>query len=246
MLITWSKTWGMAFNVKKCSIISITNATKNKIHHQYIIDGEVVRPTDSTVYLGVTFNSKLQWNQHIDNISGAANRMLGFLWRTMHKCPQQLKEKAYKTMIRPKLEYCDSVWDPHQRKYTDKLEMVERRAARFVKNMPYRRDDPVSVTSLIQDLGWEPLHTRRLNHRLIMLYRISEDMVLLPTPYHPVSRPQMPTRGHHRQYQLYQPDVDAFKFAFLPRTVVNWNALPSTVVEAESLDVFKQRLWASA
>ena len=86
--------------------------------------------------------------------------MLGFLWRTMHKCPQDLKDKAYKTMIRPKLEYCSSVWDPHQRKYKDKLEMVQRRAAQFVTNTQHRhKDKPDSFTSFINKLGWEPLET---------------------------------------------------------------------------------------
>ena len=34
------------------------------------------------VYLGVTVNSRLRWNQHIDQISAAANHMLGFLMQT--------------------------------------------------------------------------------------------------------------------------------------------------------------------
>ena len=29
-LVKWSKTWGMMFNIKKCSVISITNATKTR------------------------------------------------------------------------------------------------------------------------------------------------------------------------------------------------------------------------
>jgi len=33
-LVQWSKTWGMEFNVKKSNIISITNATSNKIRYQ--------------------------------------------------------------------------------------------------------------------------------------------------------------------------------------------------------------------
>jgi len=36
-LVKWSKTWGMMFNIKKCNVISITNAIKKKdppsVHH---------------------------------------------------------------------------------------------------------------------------------------------------------------------------------------------------------------------
>ena len=152
-LVAWSKTWGMEFNVRKCNIISVTNATKNKIHHRCTMNRETLSPTDTTIFLGVTINNKLLWNYHINNISAAVNRMLGFLWRTRHKFSQNLKERAYTTIVRPKVEYCASIWDPHHGKYIENIEKVQRKAARFVINKPHRYDSPVSVTSLIQDLG---------------------------------------------------------------------------------------------
>jgi len=216
---------------------------KNKIHHQYTMDNEPLNSIDSCVYLGVTVNSRLRWNQHIDQISAAVNRMLGFLRRTLYRCPQHLKERKYKAVVRPKLEYCSNVWDPHQQKYIDKLEMTKRRAARFVKNIPFRRSKlPVSVSAMVADLGWEPLQTRRLHSRLTMMYKITNGLVEVPQEYHPVPRPQNSARGHPRQFQRFQPTVDAFKYAFLPRTIPAWNALPQAVAEADSLDIFKRHL----
>ena len=246
-LTQWSKTWGMQFNVKKCNIISITNATKHKISHQYLMDGEIVSPTDTTDYLGVRFNGKLRWNQHIDHISSAANRMLGFLWRNLYKCPQELKEKASKTMIRPKVEYCASIWYPHHTKYIDKLESVQRRAARFVTNQPHRRSEPVvSVTAMIQDLGWEPLSTRRLQSRLTSFYKVLNHNPEIPQSYHPVPAQDLQdTRGHDKRFQTYQPEIGAYKSSFFPRTVVDWNKLPAKTVHAESIEACKLRLCAS-
>ena len=60
-----------------------------------------------------------QWNQHIDHISSATNWMLCLPWGNMYKCTWDLKKKAFKTMICPKLEYCASIWDLHRHKYTD-------------------------------------------------------------------------------------------------------------------------------
>ena len=94
-----------------------------------------IKSVKSVPYLGLTINNKFQWSQHIDSISSAANSMLGFLNRAMPKCPV-IKEKAYKSTVHPKLEYRSAIWDPHQQKYIDKLEMVQRRAARFVKTSP--------------------------------------------------------------------------------------------------------------
>jgi len=75
-----------------------------------------------------------------------------------------------------------------------------------------------------------------------MMYKITNGLVEVPQEYHPVSRPQNLARGHPRQFQRFQPTVDAFKYAFLPRTIPAWNALPQAVVEADSLDIFKRHL----
>ena len=69
----------MAFNIAKCSILSLTNATKNKIRYTYEMDDQALTIIKSTPYLGVIISRKLQWTEHIDATVFAANHMLGFL-----------------------------------------------------------------------------------------------------------------------------------------------------------------------
>ena len=61
-----------------------------------------------------------------------ANRTLGFLRRNLHSCPQEVKETAYKRLVRLVLEYGSSVWDPPGVVLQEELESVQKRAARFV------------------------------------------------------------------------------------------------------------------
>ena len=139
------------------------------------MDGEKVEGIQNTKYLGVTLNSKLKWDTHISQISSAANKMLGLLWRNLRHCPKNIKEAAYKSYVRPKVEYCSSIWDPHTQKDIKKLEMVQHRGARFVTNTPHHRQsgNHCSITNIIKDLGWKSLHERRKNNRLIKLYKIA-------------------------------------------------------------------------
>ena len=67
--------------------------------------GTVIENVDNIKYLGVTNTNDLQWNTHISNDSTETNRTLGFLMRTFFSCPQNLKEAAYNSMVRPILEY---------------------------------------------------------------------------------------------------------------------------------------------
>ena len=46
--------------------------------------------------------------------------------------PKDVKEAAYKSLVRPILEYESTVCDPHCNGLNDELENVQKRAARFV------------------------------------------------------------------------------------------------------------------
>ena len=63
------------------------------------------------------------------------------------------------------------------------------------------------------------------------------------TPSGVPSSPRHHAAGSSRQqFQGLQPSVDAYKYAFFPRTIPVWHALPVELVEAESLEAFKLRV----
>ena len=62
--------------------------------------------------------------------------------------------KYTKKKVRSFLEYSATVWHPRQKYNSDKLEMVQRRAARFVKG---RYGMFESVTQMLEQLTWTQL-----------------------------------------------------------------------------------------
>ena len=132
LLGSWARKWGMRFQPVKCNMMQLTNKRINKIKASYTLEGTVLENVDSIKYLGVTITNDLKWNTHINNICTKANRTLGFLRRNLFSCPQDVKEAAYKGLVRPVLEYGSSVWDPHTKCLQEELEKVQNRAARFV------------------------------------------------------------------------------------------------------------------
>ena len=87
---------------------------------------------DNIKYLGVTISKDLKWNTHVSNVCTKANRTLGFLRRNLSSCPQDVKETAYKGLVRPILEDASPVWDPHGIVVQEELEKVPNGAVRFV------------------------------------------------------------------------------------------------------------------
>ena len=138
--------------------------------------------------------------------------------------------------MRPSLEYSSSVWDPSSSEDIIKLEKVQRQAARLVHKNYYDRT-PGCVSTMITDLGWEPLQQNRQFDRLTRLYKIQWGLVETDTGN--IVRPNdRRTRGQQR---LYQPTatVSEYKNSFFPRTTREWNLLPTHLTDAATLEEFR-------
>ena len=92
---------------------------------------------------GLCFTNDLSWNEHINNVCSKANKTLGFLRRNLKISSREIKETAYKTLVRPIMEYAATVWDPLTQANIDNMEAVQHRAARFVLRS-YRNTSSVS------------------------------------------------------------------------------------------------------
>jgi len=154
-----------------------------------------------------------------------------FLKRNLRKCPPKVKEQSYKTLVRPMVEYASTVWDPHTKSNIQKLERVQRQAARFVKNdFSYYS----SVSKMLQDLQWESLEHRRAKVKAIMIYRILHGLIAIPAWPDLVNSP----RSEYKLVQI-QPRLDVYKYSFFPSAIRVWNSLPPTVQASKDLDSFK-------
>ncbi len=114
-----------------------------------------------------------------DNSKG--NSHLNFVLRNLHVASQNIKETAYKTVVRPSLDYACTMWDPYTQTQIHQVEIVQRRAARFATKIYHNTS---SVTDMLADLKWETLQERRSKFRVLMMYKIVHCLVAIPiTPY---------------------------------------------------------------
>ena len=173
----WADIWGIKFNPSKCSVLRLKRPPAKEIASDYQLKGVTLGQVTNSPYLGVSISENLEWGDHISKIAIKANSTLGFLRRNLKGCPSKLKEIAYFSMVRSLLEYSCPVWDPYRQGDIDKVNKIQRAAARFVTNNYQRKS---SVTALIQDLGWTDLKTRRKNFRLTSLYKILNGLIAVP------------------------------------------------------------------
>jgi hypothetical protein len=166
-------------------------------------------------------------------VASKANSKLGFLKRNIKVKNMDLKEKAYKAIVRPTMEYCSSVWDPHTKQQSTTLEKVQRRAARWVTG---RFHNTSSVTDMLNFLGWRELAQRRVDSRLSVMYKIVHGLVAIPMGvYCTLQRDMVHLKQIVCRTQYYQ-------FSFFPRTISDWNKLPRDTFSAKTLASFKSKI----
>ena len=234
----WQDKWLLKFNVAKCHTMSITTK-KNPITFNYILNDSILSRVSSCPYLGINITHDLSWKSHIHAITGKARRTLGLLQRNLHACNPHVKEIAFKSIVRPSIEYCSSVWDPFHQTLIDSLEMIQRKGARFVHS-DYARTS--SVTPMLNTLKWPSLKTRRTRNRLSLLFKAVNGSIALNTDHLiPTTRNTRRNAGDLNFHQL-QPRTNTFKYSYFPRTVVDWNALPNSAKTSSSVSSFKSSL----
>ena len=232
----WEKDWLMEFHPQKCQILHITNK-RQALRQPYNIHGHILEEVESAKYLGVNIHHKLNWNTHINQVVKKANNTRAFLQRNIYQCPRKTKDLCYKTLVRPQMEYASIIWDPYTANNISNLEMVQRRAARFVTGDYHRTS---SVSTMLHQLQWQTLQERRAVNKVIMMYRIVNNLVAIPSTY------MIPTavtvRGHNHRFLIPYCRTQIYKHSFFPDTIRLWNNLPSTVVDCNSITTFKSEL----
>ena len=126
------------------------------------LDTCVIKASKQVKLLGVTLDRHLTFKNHITDVINTCNGLLGVLRRTAHLLPRKLLKLFYTAIIRANLEYASSLLIPVAKVHLDKLDIIQRKAARIIFQVPADSH----AEPLLQDLGLVSLRERREKHLL--------------------------------------------------------------------------------
>ena len=238
-LSQWETDWQMKFNVAKCHSMRVTRHLPDKhILFDYTLHQQKLEQVQSAKYLGITITDNLDWGQHVSEISCKATKTMGFLRHNLALAPRHTKEVAYKTLVRPQLEYAAPIWNPYHKLQIQEVVNVQRTAARWTCR---RWRNTSSVGDMLDELEWPSLEARREQSSLTFFYKIHSGTVSLDKDKYltPAPNLQRTRASHDLQYTRYFAYDDALKNSFFPRTIPLWNSLPSSVVSSKTIEEFK-------
>ena len=229
--------WQIRFNATKCFVLRLSRARSPK-QFKYTLGGTTLAETTSHSYLGIEITGDLKWGNHIHSITAKANRALGFIRRNLYSCPKELKATAYQTLVRPHLEFSCTVWDPYTQELKDQLEKVQ--------------DQPVSsaMTTVVPAAVWQQC-----------LIPFSGTLWKPDDRWHdsPCSTRSITVRPPSRQESFYnrlhanldiiiarptnlneQPKTATLTHSSHTQTIIDWNALPSNIINILDNSDFKE------
>ena len=146
VLQDWADRWDMCFNPSKCSVLRVSRPKTKNLEFDYTLKGKTLANVSSTPYLGVCLILARPGNRR-PSLTKLQVKQIP-LWASFRGTWRH--GECLFLLVRSSLEYSSAVWDPFRQKYIDKLEEIQRSAARFV-TQNYRQT--ASVASLIQNLS---------------------------------------------------------------------------------------------
>ena len=119
-----------------------------------VFNGTKIQLANSQRHLGLILDSKLDFNEHIDNKINKYNKIIGIrIWLSLIMSRKSFLT-IYKSFVRPNLDYTDIICDkPFNGSSKQKIEMVQYKAALEITGAIKGR----SHDRLYQELGSESL-----------------------------------------------------------------------------------------
>lgn len=167
-------------NPSKCSVVTYSRSNR-VIPSKYLLKGQTLVKSNKIRDLGVVYDSKLLFDEHIDSIVKKASQALGFVMRISSSFKEAKTLKIlYCSFVRSILEYGSQIWNPRYDKYINRLENIQRK---FIKYLCYRTgyyyksNDYLNICAKFHLL---PLCNRRKIADVIFLLKIISGRIICP------------------------------------------------------------------
>jgi len=233
----WAKSFLVTFNHEKTKSLFIS-LKQNVNTLDLIFDNCRLESVEAHKHLGITFNNKLTWADHIDNVYTSANIKVVLLAKLKYILDRKTLFNMYTTFVRPCLEYGNVIWNSCSEAESDKLESIQRRAMRIITGCITR----TSTQLLYQETGLETLAIRRERHILLLFHKIVNGNI---PPYLEELKPILNEIRHQKNlrsnnnFSAPSCRISKYQQSFLPNAIKLWNQLPPDAKRLVNYNAFK-------
>ena len=227
----WSVRWQLPISHSKCYLLSLGRQEASVT--SFTINGVHLTISNLSTDLGVIVDPDLKFDRHVFSIVARAKQRAAIIHRCFLSRNVNNLILAFKTYVRPLLEYAPQVWSLHLSYLIDAIESVQRS---FTKRLPGFAN--LTYAERLTNLKLDSLEQRRMHFDVTLCYNIVhglsairfDDMFTFNNSC---------TRGHSLKLNVPVGKSDVRKYSFAVRVVPIWNSLPEKIVTASTTKSFK-------
>ena len=239
-IYNWSVTMCLPINVSKSNWLIFTNnhkkATSANTNITYMCNSESLSQVDNVKDLGVLFDKRISFNEHINYSVLKAQKISAVINKLFSFSKVDTKVRMFNTFIRPQLEYASQVWSPSKKSLINKIEKLQRNYTRKLE--PSLKLDYEQRLNRINALS---LSMRRDYLDMCYLYKIWYSECKLINLDSLLLNKGSSTRNYMNITPKYNANSTVYK-EFSRRAIIIWNSLPVNIRKLPTLTAFKVKM----
>ena len=233
----------MLFNpdpTKQNTEVCFSHKRHNVPHEPLTFNNNKIQSAPAQKHLGLLLDSKLDFNQRIDDKINKCNKIIGTVRRLSMTLSRKSLLTIYKSFARPLLGYADVIYDkPYSKTFKGKLEPVQYNACLAITGA-------IKTTSrecFYRELGLETLNDCRWPRKLLFFHKIIE--VFSPSYFQKnlsfcnVQHYQTRSKSTKVIEQI-RTRTRVFENSFFPCCIKEWLKLGDEIRNVESSKQFKK------
>ena len=241
--LTWMTKNKLKLNSEKTELILFASKHNQRQVSECSISigGSTVEAVSHVRNLGVTYDSAMTMEQHVNNICRSAYismRNIGYIRQYLTK---DATRAIVSGLITSRLDYCNALLHGTPNLLLHKLQRIQNSAARIIT----RTSRHSHITPVLKELHWLPVQCRIEYKILVHTYGALHERA--PSYVNDMLvryRPARPLRSQD-SIRVVMPRIKTTTYGnrmFCRSGPVLWNKLPRAVREANSMDMFKTLL----
>lgn len=212
---------------------------ESPLHPDLVVNSIKIDKVDTFKYLGLTFDAKLKWNEHISILQRELSATCGIIWKVSKYLPAKELSTVYYAFVHSKLQYLVSIWGSAAKSALRPLQSTQNRCLKIL----YKRPLLFSTERLYKEApnAILPISALREKQCLVQMH----NMLTNPVAVHN----QDLQRTTHRYPLRSQPvllinrtrTVNCKKsFAYYGKS--RYNALPVQIKSEQNMQTFKRKI----
>ena len=235
----WCNKNSMVIHPDKTKSMIIAPRQKQQLHKPVLnlsLGSSNIEQVNCHKLLGVTIDTCMTWNNHIENIMKKLSRNIFLLYKLKQFAQQKHLQLFFNAHILSHINYASTIWDGCSQDTLKKLNALHRRAVKQINCCQTTTTD-----KKLKQMNILPLKKQLDLNKTILIHKIYNHKT--PT-YLTNIITKASNRYNSKKLIVPQPKLDLFKTSLSFSGSILWNSLPNEMKKITSIKGFRKKLYS--